>query len=57
MGKKKRNKEYLEDLVNLGDGYDENDTFIDNSEAVISISVCFNTNKLFQVNSYSLFYK
>ena len=57
MGKKKRNKEYLEDLVNLGDGYDENDTFIDNSEAVISISVCFNTNKLFQINSYSLFYK
>ena len=38
MGKKKRNKEFLEDLVDLGDGYDENDTFIDNSEAVIIIS-------------------
>ena len=35
MGKKKRkNKDFLEDLVDLGDGYDENDTFIDNSEAV-----------------------
>ena len=35
MGKKKRkNKEFLEDLVDLGDGYDESDTFIDNSEAV-----------------------
>ena len=41
MGKKKKNKDYLEDLVDLGDGYDENDTFIDNSEAVSILEYIF----------------
>ena len=34
--KRKRNRDRMEDLVDLGEGYDEEDSFIDNTEAVSS---------------------
>ena len=33
-----RQKREIRDLVDLGDGYDENDPFVDNTEAVCSMS-------------------
>ena len=36
--KKKAKYDRVQDLVDLGDGYDDSDAFIDNSEAVSNIS-------------------
>jgi len=35
-----RQKREIRDLVDLGDGYDESDTFIDNTEAVCILLFC-----------------
>jgi len=35
-----RQKCEIRDLVDLGDGYDETDTFIDNTEAVSIVLMC-----------------
>lgn len=34
QGGKKRRKDRIQDLIDMGYGYDESDSFIDNSEAV-----------------------
>lgn len=36
QGGKKRRKDRVQDLIDMGYGYDESDSFIDNSEAVSS---------------------
>ena len=48
----------LSDLVDLGDGYDETDQFIDNSEAVSSYG-CITSNKipLMIIVAYIFFFK
>jgi hypothetical protein len=41
-GKKKKKRKWQDNyyLEQLGEGYDENDTFIDNSEAVSFVETC-----------------
>lgn len=34
QGGKRRRKDRIQDLIDMGYGYDESDSFIDNSEAV-----------------------
>lgn len=36
-GSKKKKKDRMQDLIDIGYGYDESDPFIDNSEAVGSL--------------------
>ncbi|XP_064608592.1 ubinuclein-2-like isoform X2 [Liolophura sinensis] len=52
-GKGKRKHERIQDLVDLGEGYDETDNFIDNSEAYDEIVPACLTTKLggFYINS------
>ena len=50
MGKKKKKKrvDRAEDLVDLGDGYDETDPFVDNSEAVCILKTGISVNIISQ---------
>lgn len=46
-GSKKKKKDRIQDLVDIGFGYDESDPFIDNSEAVGSFLVYQNVILIF----------
>lgn len=47
-GNTKRMKDRVQDLVDIGYGYDDEDSFIDNSEAVSSsVLFCNNTHSIY----------
>lgn len=53
MGKKRHK---YDDYVDLGAGYDENDSFIDNTDAVSVIHICYTGNNMIEILRFFCFF-